>query len=158
MTDHTSRPDVIRRVFALGLWLKGFDGILELVGGLALLAFSNGTLSRLAIVLTQHELAEDPRDLVANAIRHASAQFSASTQLFGAFYLLAHGMVKILLVVGLLRGERWAYPFAIVFLGLFIAYQSYRLSYAFSIGLALLTLFDIAIVALTIREYRLSSA
>jgi uncharacterized membrane protein len=157
MVDRELRADLLHRLFAVGVWLKGVDGVLELAGGLALLTLRNAALSRLAIALTQHELAEDPRDLLANAIRQAAAQVSASTQLFGAIYLLAHGLVKLLVVVGLLRGERWAYPGAIAFLCLFIGYQLYRLSYSFSAGLALLTLFDIAIVALTYREYRLSS-
>lgn len=41
-------------------------------------------------------------------------------------------------------------------LGLFIAYQVYRLSYHFSLGLLLLTIFDAVIVGLTWREYRSS--
>ena len=105
MASREPRPDMLHRLFALGVWLKGVDGVLELAGGLALLTLRQAALSRLAIALTQHELAEDPRDLLANAIRHAAAQVSASTQLFGAIYLLAHGLVKLLLVVGLLRGK-----------------------------------------------------
>ena len=79
---------------------------------------------------------------------------SASTKLFGNVYLIARGLAKVVLVVGLLRGKRWAYPVAIAFLGLFIAYQCYRLSYQFSLGLLPLTLFDGIIVALIWREYR----
>ena len=40
-------------------------------------------------------------------------------------------------------------------LGVFIAYQVYRLTYRVTIGLTLLTLFDTFVVGLTIREYRL---
>ncbi|MBX0328400.1 DUF2127 domain-containing protein [Oscillochloris sp. ZM17-4] len=62
-------------------------------------------------------------------------------------------MVKLGVVAGVLRGQRWAYPLAIGVLGAFIAYQVYRLSYAFSLGLLLLTLFDAVIIGLTWREY-----
>jgi uncharacterized membrane protein len=158
MTNRPTFSKVLHSLFALGVWVKGIDGALEIVGGLALLVLRGGALNRLAIALTQHELVEDPHDVVANALRQAAAQLSANTQLFASVYLIAHGLVKILLVVGLLRGERWAYPGAIVFLCLFISYQIYRLSYSFSPGLALLTLFDIAIVALTYREYRISKS
>jgi uncharacterized membrane protein len=148
------RETFLHRVFALGIWLKGVDGVLEVAGGLLLLLISPTTLNQLVIALTQHELVEDPRDLIATILRHATAQLSANAQLVASLYLVAHGLVKVGLVVGLLRGKRWAYPAAIGFLGLFIAYQCYRLSYAFSVGLLLLTLFDTVIVALTWREYR----
>jgi uncharacterized membrane protein len=145
----------LHRVFALGIWLKGIDGVLEIIGGVILLLTSNAALNQLVIALTQHELVEDPHDWIATAARQAVAQLSVGTQVFGGVYLVAHGLAKVVLAVGLLRGHRWAYPVAIGFLGLFIAYQLYRLSYQFSLGLLLLTLFDGAIVALTWREYRL---
>jgi len=56
--------------------------------------------------------------------------------------------------VALMRRERWAYPVAFVFLGGFVVYQLYRLTYDPSIGLALLTAFDVLIIWLTWREYR----
>src|SRR5262249_49581828 len=56
---------------------------------------------------------------------------------------------------GATRGYRWPYPGAIAFLCLFILYQLYRLSYAYSPGLVLLTFFDSVVVALTWHEYRL---
>jgi uncharacterized membrane protein len=143
------------RVFALGLWVKGIDGVLEIVGGLLLSLISPVTLNQAVITLTQHELAEDPRDILATFLRTAATQLSTSTQLFASLYLIAHGIVKVVLVVGLLRGRRWAYPAAIVFLCLFILYQLYRLSYDASVGLLPLTLFDVVIVGLTWHEYRL---
>ena len=42
----------------------------------------------------------------------------------------------------------------IVFLGVFIGYQVYRLSFKPSIGLTLLTVFDALVAWLTYREYR----
>jgi uncharacterized membrane protein len=42
----------------------------------------------------------------------------------------------------------------IVFLGVFIVYQVYRLSFNPSVGLAALTIFDAVIAWLTYREYR----
>ena len=41
------------------------------------------------------------------------------------------------------------------FLVIFIAYQLYEMVVHFSVGLLLLTLFDIFIVVITVREYRL---
>jgi uncharacterized membrane protein len=154
MLEQSPRTSFLHRVFALGIWVKGIDGVLEIVGGAILLLTSNATLNQLVIVLTQHELVEDPHDLVANAARQAVAQLSVGTKVFGGVYLIAHGLAKVVLVVGLLRGRRWAYPVAIGFLSLFITYQLYRLSYQLSAGLLLLTLFDVLIVGLIWREYR----
>ena len=85
---------------------------------------------------------------------HSASQLSRSTTIFGAIYLLSHGIAKVVLVVALLRGELWAYPWLIALLGVFIVYQLYRLSYGFSLGLTLLTLFDAFVVWLTVLEYR----
>ena len=74
--------------------------------------------------------------------------------LFGAVYLLAHGLVKVVLVAALLKNQLWAYPWTIAFLGVFIVYQLYRLSLKASVGLAVLTVFDAVIAWLTWREYR----
>lgn len=63
--------------------------------------------------------------------------------------------MKILLVGALLKRQLWAYPGMLAFLILFIAYQGYRITYAPSIGLVLLTIFDAFVVWLTWREYQL---
>ncbi len=154
MTINGRRAALLDRVFTMGIWLKGFDGGLEMTGGALLLVTSPATLNRLALALTQHELVEDPHDWIATSLRQTATQLSVSTQLFGSIYLIAHGLLKLLIVVGLWRGYRWAYPLAICALSLFIAYQTYRLSYHFSVGLLVLTVFDIVIVGLTWREYQ----
>jgi uncharacterized membrane protein len=74
--------------------------------------------------------------------------------LFGAVYLLAHGLVKVILVTALLKNQLWAYPWTIAFLGVFIVYQLYRLSFQPSVWLTALTIFDAVIAWLTYREYR----
>lgn len=154
MTSRTYRDLALHRIFALGIWLKGIDGVLEIVGAALFFLFSPVILNQFVITLTQHELVEDPHDRIATALRQLTAQLSLNTQLFAALYLLAHGFIKIGLVIGLWRGKHWAYPAAMTFLGLFIAYQCYRLSYQFSVGLLLLTLFDVIMVGLTWHEYR----
>jgi uncharacterized membrane protein len=50
--------------------------------------------------------------------------------------------------------QLWAYPCMITVLLIFIGYQLYRIVLQPSLGLALLTVFDALIVALTWREYR----
>lgn len=155
MANQTFRDRILHWAFAMGIWVKGFDAVLEIVGGFIFLLASDLTLNRLVITLTEHELIEDPQDKIAILLRHAVAQMSLDTHLFGGIYLIVHGLTKLWLVTGLLRSKPWAYPATIWFLCLFISYQLYRVSYHYSLGLVLLTLFDSAFAFLIWREYRL---
>ena len=56
--------------------------------------------------------------------------------------------------MALLLNKLWAYPWMIAILTLFIGYQLYRIALDPTIGLVALTLFDVTILILTWREYR----
>lgn len=73
--------------------------------------------------------------------------------LFGTVYLLAHGIVKVALVIAPLANRIWAYPWMIAVLLAFIGYQLYRIVLNPTAGLIAVTVFDLAIVTLTWREY-----
>ena len=145
-------------LFRISVALKGLDGALEIIGGIVLLFVSPRSIDDLVRWATEHELAQDPHDLIARHLLHSASQLSASSTLYGAIYLLVHGVAKVVLVVLVLRNKLWAYPWMIGLLLAFIAYQSYRLTYRFSIGLLALTLFDAFVAALTWREYRAKRA
>lgn len=142
------------RVFAVGIVGKGLDGVLELVGGLLLLFITPGQIQHIAAAWTHAELSEDPHDMIATHLLHTAHGLSGHAVLFGALYLLAHGVVKVVLVAALLLNKLWAYPWMIVVLLLFIAYQIYRIALDPTAGLIALTIFDALIVGLTWREYR----
>jgi uncharacterized membrane protein len=149
------RPrDLLDQTFEVGIILKGLDGVLEVIGGLLLLVVTPATIDRIVTSLTQHELSEDPHDLLATHLLKTAHGLTGSAVLFGAVYLLAHGLVKVVLVAALLKDQLWAYPWMIAFLGVFIVYQLYRLSLRSSLGLTALTIFDAGIACLTWREYR----
>lgn len=143
------------RTFFVSLILKGLDGAVELVGGFALLLVTPAQIAAAVRGLTRRELREDPHDVIANALIQYTITLGVATTIFGAVYLLVDGLVKVVLVVAVLRNKLWAYPVLIAFLVAFIGYQGYVLLGNFSVGLLLLTLFDIFIVVLTVREYRL---
>ena len=82
--------------------------------------------------------------------------FSVDSKQFYAFYLMSHGVVKLLLVVGLLKGKLWSYPASLVVFGLFILYQLYRFSYTHGTGLIALTVLDIIVMFLIWHEYGLA--
>lgn len=149
---------LLDRTFEVGIILKGLDGVLELLGGLLLLLVSPDTINRLAVTITQGELSQDPHDFIANRILHTAHHLTGSSLLFGALYLLSHGIVKIVLVAALLRNKLWAYPWMIAFLGVFIIYQIYRVVLDHSLSLTALTIFDAFIAWLTWREYKQQQA
>src|SRR5262245_3272105 len=91
--------------FEVGIILKGLDGLLEFGGGLLLLVVSPATINRLIARLTQHELSEDPHDLVATRLLHFGNGLTGSAVRFAAVYLLVHGIVKVVLVGALLRNK-----------------------------------------------------
>jgi uncharacterized membrane protein len=142
------------RAFEVGIIGKGLNGAVEVVGGLLLLVVTPERIRALAASWTEEELSEDPRDVVAHYVLHTANGLTGHAVLFGAVYLLAHGIVKVVLVVALLLNKLWAYPAMITVLLLFIGYQLYRIALHPTGGLIGLTVFDMVIVALTWREYR----
>lgn len=141
-------------LFRISVLLKGLDAVLEIAGGIALWAVNPGLIVRVVGLLTQDEIAEDPRDFVANHLRHAASHFSLAGEHFMAIYLLGHGIVKIFVVVALLRNKLWAYPVSLIVFGGFVVYQVYRFTLTGGIGLIALTVFDLIVMWLIWLEYR----
>lgn len=141
-------------LFLVSVWLKGLNGLLELLGGAALLSVSPAFVLRTVRYLTQDEILGDPRDLIANALLRAASRLSLSSEHFMALYLLIHGAIKLVLVWALLARVLIAYPISIaVFLG-FIAYQLYRYTLTLDAALLVLTALDLVLIALIYAEYR----
>ena len=148
----------LERTFRISVALKGLDGGLEVLGGALLLFLSPASINHIVRALTAHELAQEPTDYFARHLLHAANQLSPHTTLYGAIYLLAHGVAKVVLVSLVLRDKLWAYPWMIALLLAFIVYQGYQLTMKFSLALTLLTLFDAFVVVLTWREFRTKHA
>jgi uncharacterized membrane protein len=125
----------------VSILFKGVHALIEIAGGLALYLFSTDAIARSLDEIDRHSW----------IARH----FPLSEQHFYAFYLLSHGFVKSILVIGLLREKLWAYPASFTVFGGFIAYQLYRYSFTHEIALILLSIFDLFVIALAVHEYRL---
>jgi uncharacterized membrane protein len=143
----------IHRIFEISVLMKGAHAVIEIVGGMALYLVATETVAALVKSATQEELIEDPNDFVASHLLTMAQHFSVQSKSFYAFYLLSHGLVKLLLVVGLLRNQLWSYPASLVALTAFIIYQLYRFSYTHSPGLMALTVFDLLVMALIWHEW-----
>jgi uncharacterized membrane protein len=141
-------------LFLVSVWFKGIDGFLELIGGMALLAVTPGLILHVVRLLTQDEITEDPRDLVANALRHFARHLTFAGEHFMAIYLLVHGVVKVVLVWALLARALVAYPASMVIFAGFVIYQMYRYTFTHGAGLLLLSVLDVAVIVLVFLEYR----
>jgi uncharacterized membrane protein len=145
----------IHQIFQISIILKGAHALIESAGGIVLYLISTDSILALVNRITQEELLEDPHDFLATRLLHMAQDFSVANKSFYAFYLLSHGLVKLWLVVGLLRNRLWSYPASLVVMTAFIVYQLYRFSYTYSVGLILLTIFDVFVIVLIWHEWRL---
>jgi len=143
------------KAFRISLYIKGLDGVLEILGGILLLLINPAEINRFARWLTQSELSEDPHDFLANHILKTAHSLTGRALIFGALYLLVQGIVKVILVWQVFNDRIWAYLALIAVVGIFAVYQIYRLTFVkFGSGLLLLTIFDLLVIYLTQREYR----
>jgi uncharacterized membrane protein len=139
--------------FRLSVFLKGGISIVEIVAGVLALFIPVSTVTDFLVRLAQGELAEDPADFIAAQLLHYAQQFSLTSSMFIAVYLLSRGIIKLALVMALLKNKLWAYPLSLVVLGLFVVYQIYQIVIAFSVFLVALTIFDFVVMWFIWREY-----
>jgi uncharacterized membrane protein len=145
----------IHQIFAVSVTLKGLHALIEVIGGAALYLTSTQTIIAWINRFSQGELTEDPHDWIATHALTFGKNFSVEQHHFYAFYLLSHGIIKGIVVLGLLREKLWAYPASFLVFGAFIAYQLYRYSFTHDFTLILLSIFDLFVILLAIHEYRL---
>lgn len=143
----------IHKVFDLTLILKGAHAFIEIAGGILLYIISADSIMNLVRFFVGGEIGEDPHDVVAGYLLHLAQSFGQSSKSFAALYLLAHGIINALVVLGLWKEKLWAYPLSFVVLGGFIVYQLYLLTFAYSIWLVLFTILDVIIIGLVWHEY-----
>jgi uncharacterized membrane protein len=141
-------------LFEIAIWLKGLNGLAELVAGSILVVLGPKALEQFVLAVSSRELSEDPDDLFANLARRLVSELGHDGETFAAVYLLLHGIIKVVLAICLLRGKTWAFPVASAFFATFIAYMGYRLALHWSWVLFALVLIDLLTLALVLREWR----
>ena len=146
---------ILDKVFEGGIILKGISGTLEFIGGALLFFVSPASIHDFIVFITQKELLTDPHDVVANLLL-TSTQHLGGSRAFLVIYLWIHATIKLIAVIGILKNQLWAYPFSLITLGALMLYQVYSIVFvSVSIGMVLLTIFDIFILWLILREYKI---
>ena len=144
---------LLHESFRAGITLKGIDGILEAIGGIVLWSIKPSDLNRIALRFLEIDLPFDRHEFITRHLYRATEHLVYGGKHFASLYLLAHGLIKALLVTALWFDALWAYPLTIVVFGLFSVFQVHRFLYTHSVTLLLLTAFDVLIIWLTWREY-----
>ena len=141
------------KVFEGSLLVKGALALSEFLSGLLLLVVSPASIHRFLTFITQQRLSENPHDEFAHFVLHSADGLNVSNKGFVVLYLWVLAGIKLVAVIGILRGILWVYPFALVTLGLIMLYQVYSIIMHFSVGLAVLTIFDIFVLGMIWLEY-----
>ena len=146
---------ILHKVFQIGLILKGANAIIELAGGAVLLYFPTGAIRDLVSRVFASIPILSTNSLVKNLVIAFNNHLTPDGQAFGAWYLLSHGIIKIMVVICLLRGWFWAYPVGIVvFIG-FMVFQTWEYFIGSHSWMFLaLDAFDAFLIWLTILEWR----
>lgn len=142
------------RSFQASITLKGLDGLLEIIGGILVLVANQARVNSFVDVITRHSLARNPNAFIATHLLNGSRGIVGHAHYFIFFYLVSHGLAKVILVIALWLNRMWAYPGMILLLVAFILYQLYRMTFAPSWFLVLLTLFDAVVIWLTWAEFK----
>ncbi|MFI5260717.1 MAG: DUF2127 domain-containing protein [Candidatus Paceibacteria bacterium] len=141
-------------LFDLALIIKAINGALEVLTALLVLLVPPSFVIKLAEFATGGELSQDPSDFIAMSIRTTAHSFAVHTHYLFAAYLTLHGLIKVLLVIGIFAKKQIAYPLFMIALVIFGIYEAYRGFVLHELLLQAFAIFDLALLVLTSYEYR----
>lgn len=150
----TPRRGALRIAFLAAVAVKGLDGLIETLAGLAVAILGTQGIYDLVIQLTAPELDLHPASKTVHLLRHGASNLAHASSRFIMVWLIAHGIIKVALAVELLRGKSWIFPIAAAILSGFVIYMTYKISGHYSSWLLAFALFDLATVVLVLNEWR----
>lgn len=145
---------IVRIGFDLGLIFKAIDSLFEIIVSIALMFLSPVKMNHIIYIITKDDIYEHKTDFLVNYLIAFGHRFSSSTQKFAVFFLLTHGIVKMIVVILLWKKLLWAYHISVIVLAFFIVYQIKRYTVTHSIMLIFLSALDIFMIVFTVLEYR----
>lgn len=142
------------RIYYFTLVIKGLDGVFEVIGAILILILNPSRIHCFLELAAQTEFAHRHQAAFGAFSAHVANGYTPGLRYFLVAYLLVHAAVKIVSVVGLMMNKRWAYPFALITLGLMMLYQMYEIVFVRpSLLMILLTIFDVIVLLMIWREY-----
>lgn len=143
-----NNTDIYDLIFRVSMLWRILYGCLRLILGFILLRLINAPLSDIFYTLMNHELIEDPTDILIRAASPLFQHLSFTVTYFIAAYLIFWGLLDIFLSVNLLRERHWAYTTSIALIGAFVAYEIVRVWHTHSLILAGIIIVDLFILYL----------
>jgi uncharacterized membrane protein len=143
----------IHRLFEISILIKGIDGVLEFLAGIALFFISSKSIASIIHFLFRYD--SDADDFITDYMVHLAQALTHSTQMFGAFHLLINGIIKIAIVLALWSEKPVVFPIAGFVLSAFTLFGIVRFLHTFSSLLLFFILLDIIIIILLYYEYKL---
>lgn len=149
------RQDPVRFWFRVGMWWRIFYGSMRIVLAVFLLRFVHAPITDVWHALSQHELLEDPGDLIirlfGGVLNHVK---DLPISPFLPAYLIFWGIVDIGLSGALLLEKRWAFPLGGGLIGFFLVYEIYRFFHTHSLILLGVICLDAVLLWLIRSEYK----
>jgi uncharacterized membrane protein len=155
MTEHIETPQEEHVVYEFFLWsilLKGAISLAEVVAAIAVFLIPPHVIVDLANWFLQFV----PVPSLQAALMEEVAKYTTGAVMFVALYLFSRGLVKVILIIGLLRDKLWAYPASLVVMGLFMLYQFYQIAAYHSFIVVGITLFDMLVMYFIWREWQIA--
>lgn len=144
---------LLEYLFFLSLILKGIDGVVEVLAGTTLLFLEKSDVLNFLTHLARYNFKAVSKDALVNSIAHFSSTFTDYMKFFVTVILLGSGSVKIVLAISLLLKKKWAFPVALVLLGLIILYESIQGILSKSLFIGIMTTLDVIVLLVISREY-----
>ncbi|MDQ1563663.1 MAG: hypothetical protein QOI14_614 [Actinomycetota bacterium] len=155
ITRKRAQRTLIDRLYFAGVLVKGVDGALELALGFVLLFMPTLPHRGLEAAATRVSDYHSPvGQFISNYLEGVDGSLARLGTGIVVVFLVAHGAIKVLLVVCLMLRLHRVYPFAMIVLGAFLAYEIYLMCTSPGVTLALFIVLDAAIIYLVFREYR----
>jgi uncharacterized membrane protein len=143
--------------YKIGVAIKGLDGLGELIAGIALI-ISPSIVHNVLMTIVGHAHKHHNSHtyhFIGTYVARLDQDLAKSGLLFLTIFLIAHGIIKLILVYCLFKRIVWAYPYAIGILTLFLIYQFYVIAKdPASLGLWLFAVLDIVIIWLVYGEWK----
>ena len=144
------KDDIVHFTFDIGLLLKAIEAILEIAAGIGLIFITPTVMENVGNFIEEYMINAPMAEMLADF----AFSYSLDAQRFIVFYMLSHGIVKMVVIVMLWRQKLWAYPTSVAMFAFFIVYQIYHYETIHSVILVLLTILDIIMIVLTVLEYK----
>jgi uncharacterized membrane protein len=147
---------LVHLAYLVTIAIKGIDGAIETILGLLIWITGPARFNAFLLRFTAPELVENPAPRGFTEFLHnAAAQLMNSSISFIVFYLLVHGILKVLLALVLLTGGgRWVYPVATFILTGFVGFMSFHLAERWSNWVLAFAIFDFVTLLLVLNEWR----